>query len=360
MKKVYILINHFQVQDGIARAAISVANELAKRPDVSVTLRSLFRFDPQMKKLLSPRVKAKPFLGFYFRGLAKLVGLIPKRWLYRLLVREKYDIEIGFCMTLPTQIVAASTNAQAKHYAWMHGYDDGLTLLDSYRRMDKVMTVSRCNEERFRCETNGQISAQCCHNLADDEKIRAMGGEAVEVPEGRGLTFIAVGRLEPGKGILRLIECCGRLKREGYAFALWLVGDGAQRRELEKRAAELGLREEVVFFGAQRNPYAYTSRADVLVCASYSEGYSTSCVEAILLDVSVLSTNVSGAEEIVSDAKAGMVVGMEDEALYRGMKAILDDPSLVEKWKETLLTTREVFSYQNRAAELMRALEIDQ
>lgn len=360
MKKVYILINHFQVQDGVARAAIGVANELAKRSDVEITLQSLFRFDPKMKSQLSPRVKTRPFLGFYFRGLAKLVGLCPKQWLYRLLVREKFDMEIGFCMTLPTQIVAASTNAQAKHYAWMHGYDDGLVLLDSYRRMDKVMTVSRCNAERFCRETDGQIPVQCCYNLVDDEKVRSMGSETVELPEKHGLTFVAVGRLEPGKGILRLIECCGRLKREGYTFTLWLIGDGEQRRELEKRTAELDLQEEVFFLGAQRNPHAYTSKADILVCASYSEGYSTACVEAIMLDVPVLSTNVSGAEEIVSDAQAGMVVGMEDEELYRGMKAILDEPTLVKSWKKTLLTTRAVFSYKNRAAELMRALELDQ
>lgn len=359
MKKIYILINHFQVQDGIARSAIGMANELAKRPDTEVTLQSLFKFDRKMKSWLSPRVKAKPFLGFYFRGLAKLVGLVPARWLYKRLVRDEYDIEIGYCMNLPIRIIAASTNARAKHYAWMHGYDDGVTLLESYRKMDGVRTVSRCNAERFRRETEGAIPVRCCYNLVDDEKVRAMGSMAVEVPEKHGLTFIAVGRLEPGKGILRLIDGCGRLKAEGYDFTLWLVGDGEQRRELERRAAELDIEDRIAFFGAQRNPHAYTAKADVLVCASYSEGYSTACAEAVMLGVPVLSTDVSGAREIVSDAQAGMVVGMDDEALYRGMKAILDDPSQVDAWKETLLNTREVFSYQNRAAELLRALELD-
>lgn len=31
MKKIYILINHFQTQDGVARTAVGLANELAKR-----------------------------------------------------------------------------------------------------------------------------------------------------------------------------------------------------------------------------------------------------------------------------------------------------------------------------------------
>lgn len=358
MKKVYILINHFQVQDGIARSAIGMANELAVRPDVSVTLQSLFRFDKKMKNWLSPRVRVKPFLGFYFRGLAKLVALVSARWLYRLLVREKYDLEIGYCMKLPIRIIAASSNRNARHYAWMHGYDDGLVLMESYCKMDKLLTVSQANAERFLSESDGSVTVQCCHNLIDDEKVRTMGLEPMPSARKQGMTFVAVGRLEPGKGILRLIECCGRLKAEGYDFTLWLVGEGEQRSELEKRAAELGVGEQVVFFGAQRNPHAITAQADVLVCASYSEGYSTSCVEAVMLGVPVLSTDVGGAREIVSEAHSGMVVGMDDAALYEGLKAVLDEPELVVRWKETLLTSRTAFSYENRVKELERALEL--
>ena len=57
------------------------------------------------------------------------------------------------------------------------------------------------------------------------------------------------------------------------------------------------------------------SRADLLVCASFAEGYSTVCVEANMLGIPVLSTCVDGAKEIVDDAGAGMVVGMDDDSL---------------------------------------------
>lgn len=73
------------------------------------------------------------------------------------------------------------------------------------------------------------------------------------------VTFVVVGRLEPGKGVLRLIECCGRLKQEGEQFALWVIGDGEERKKLEKRADELGLGANVRFLGAQSNPYAIYS-----------------------------------------------------------------------------------------------------
>ena len=67
MKKIYILINHFQTQDGVARTAVGLANELAKRGH-QVTLQSLFKFEPGMKSWLLPQVEAKPFCGFYLRS----------------------------------------------------------------------------------------------------------------------------------------------------------------------------------------------------------------------------------------------------------------------------------------------------
>ena len=358
MKKVYILINHFQVQDGVARTAISLANELAKRDDIEVTLQSIFIYDKNMQRYLSPKVKTKKFIGFYFRGLAKLVDLIPDKILYKLLVREKYDVEIGYCMTLPIKIIAASQNRDCLHYAWIHGYDTGLTLRNSYEKMDKVITVSKSNAECFHEETDGKIPVFCCHNLMDDSKICNMGKEEINIQKDDAITFVAVGRLEYGKGIHRLIESCGKLKQEGYQFRLWLIGDGDQRAHLESLRRQLDLEKEVLFLGSQSNPYAYVSKSDVLVCASYSEGYSTVCAEAIILNVPVLTTSVGGAKEIIEDAQAGMMVGMEDSEIYEGMKHILDNPELIEQWKDTLHTTKSVFSYKNRAKEFTEALDL--
>lgn len=352
MKKVYILINHFQVQDGVARTAVGLANELAKRNDVEVTLQSLFKFEPEMKKWLLPQVKVKPFFGFYFHGFAKIADLIPDEMLYRLLIKDQYDIEIGFCMEMPEKIIAASNNRNSRKYAWIHGYDEGLKLLSTYQKMDKVVTVSKCNEERFRKETNNKIPVCCCHNLIDDHRICAMGQEPIPVTRGSEVTFVVVGRLEPGKGVLRLIECCGRLKQEGEQFTLWVIGDGEEREKLEKRTGDLGLSDNVRFFGAQSNPYAYMVKADMLVCASFKEGYSTVCVEANMLGIPVLSTCVDGAQEIVDDAQAGLVVGMDDDSLYTGLKQVIQNPEKIEEWKEIIKGTRKVFSYENRATEL--------
>ena len=358
MKHVYILINHLQLQDGVARAAIRLANELAKQPDVAVTLQSLFRFDRKMCHHLSPAVRCRPFLGFYFRGLAKLVDLIPDRILHKILVRQHYDLQIGYCMELPIKIIAAGTDPSTRRYAWIHGYDEGISLRSSYEKMDKIITVSQQNAARLHQETNGALSAHCCHNLMDDGAICNLGQESIDLPADEIVTFVSVGRLERNKGILRLIECCNRLKQAHYSFRLWIIGDGPERKTLEARVRSLDLCNEIQILGAQQNPYAYMAKADVLVCPSYSEGYSTVCAEAIVLNVPVLTTRVGGAAEIIGEAQAGLLVEQEDDALYEGMKQILDHPEQIAQWKDTLQITKQRFSRENRAKELFTALEL--
>lgn len=358
MKKICILFNHFQFQDGVARTAVGLANELAKNREIEVVLRPLFKYDKKMLETISMRIKVEPVLKLYFRGLVRLVDLIPDRLLYKIVFRKKYDIEIGFGMSLPIKIVGSSQNKLAKHYAWIHGYNEGLTLKRYYEKMDKVISVSKCNAERFEAETQGLIPVDYCYNLVDDDVIRAMGTTPINVKKTEELTFVTVGRHSEEKGFLRLIECVNRLRKEGFKLKLWLIGDGPQHEELIKKSLELGLEDEVYFAGGQQNPHAYTAKADVFVCSSFVEGYSTACTEAIMLNIPVLTTDVSGGREIIDEAQSGMLVGKSDEDLYNGMKTILEHPELIVQWKQTLEKTKDKFSYKYRAERLWEVLEL--
>lgn len=358
MKKICVVFNHFQIQDGIARSAIGMANELAKDENIEVTLRPLFKCDVKMKDRLSSRVKLKSLFGFYFQGFAKIIDLIPDKLLYKLVFREKYDIEIGYCMKLPIQIVASSTNQKSVHIAWMHGYDAGITLRPFYEKMDKVICVSKEGAQRFEKDTEGKIPVDFSYNLVNDVVVREMGNCAIEKEKTSAITFVGVGRLETGKGFLRLLQCAGRLKKEGYQLNIWLIGDGPQKEELCRTVKQLNLDEEVTFWGEQKNPHAITSKSDVFVCPSYGEGYSTACTEAIMLGIPVITMEVGGAKEIIEDAQAGILAGTEDEELYTSMKMVLENPQLIAEWKETISETRKKFSYVERVERLKKVLDI--
>lgn len=359
MKKICFLINHLENSNGVTKAAIDIVNMLSERDDVEVCLKSIFRFDKDMRKIISPKVKLDTLFGFYFHGFSKIVDAIPDKILYSMIFKEDYDIEVGFCFELPNKIVAVSKNKRAKHLAWMHGYDEGLVLRDYYKKCDKVICVSKHNADRLANELGDVSIVDYCYNLVDDKRVQKMGEEPVEQEKGEGILFSTVGRLSPEKGYSRLLDCVARLKSDGYSFHLWIVGDGPEREVLKEKAKKLDILDRVFFAGEQRNPHKYTSKSDVFVCSSFSEGYSTACTEAILLGVPVITTNVSGGAEIINTSEAGLLVGIETEELYNGMKMVLDKPEMIKDWKEKVAETRHKFSYESRKNKLLSVLGLD-
>ena len=375
MKRILILFNHFQIQDGVARSAIGIANALSKKPDVEVTICPLFRYDTTMLDRLNARVIVKPIFRHYFRGMAKLVAKLPMKWLYKWIIGNDYDVQVGLCMSLPIKIVAAfpkkKNNNQKSNrvgskshiitrFAWMHGYDNGLTLKAEYERIGKVVCVSKFNADRLKKEAENAFNVEYAYNLVDDEEIRKKGLETIPVQRPDCIQFVTVGRMSPEKGYVRLLEICQRLKIAGYHFKIWLIGDGPQKEELEVKAKELDVEGIVEFLGQKSNPHAYTAKADVFICSSFDEGYSTACTEAIILGVPVITTDVSGGQEIIDEAECGLIVPKDsDDALYQAMRKVLENEEIVANWKKTLSVTRERFSYKNRIEKLYKIFEMD-
>ena len=77
-----------------------------------------------------------------------------------------------------------------------------------------------------------------------------------------------------------------------------------------------------------------------------------------MLGIPVLTTAVSGAKEMIDQAKAGLVVDNSTTAFYNGLKWVLDHPEVSKEWKDTLEKTKESFSYQERKKKLFEVLEI--
>ncbi|MDO4431823.1 MAG: glycosyltransferase [Aerococcaceae bacterium] len=359
MKKICFAFNNLQFSDGISRSVIGIANALALRNDVEVTLRPLFICDKSVLPLLSEKIKVKPLFRFYFRGLSQLIYRLPKRLLYRMIFKESYDIEVGFQYFIATKAVASS-DRQAKHYIWMHGYDEGLLMKEHYLKADKVMCVSKYNANRLTHKLEGRVPVQVCYNPIDDESIRQQAAQQPPMKRPEVPLLVTVGRLSPEKGFVRLIKVLARLRQEKYAFHLWLIGNGPEREHLEALIQEGALTENVTLLGEQSNPHQYTAQADIFVCASFAEGYSTACCEASILGVPVISTDVSGAREIIADAQAGLVVDLDDDSLYDGLKRVLNTPELITQWKHTLQASRQNFYYENRIAQLYQVLELEE
>lgn len=359
-KKICLLYNHFQLQDGVNRSAIAIANEMVKRNDVEITLIPLYTFDPECFDYLDKRVIVKKGFGFYFRGLGSIIErFLPPKFLYKWLVNDKYDVNIAFQYGVCEKIIASGTTDRHKSIGWMHGYDEGLVCKQEYLKIGKVVCVSKCNADRLRKEMNNAIEVDFNYNPIDDEKIRIDGNIPIDIERRDCMQFITVGRMSPEKGFGRLLNIAAELKNNGYQFSLWLIGDGPLLPLLKQQCKKLKLEKEVLFLGGKRNPHAYTAKSDVFICSSFSEGYSTVCTEAVMLGVPVVSTCVSGADEIISEAECGLVCGMDDQDLYEALKYCLDNIDIVNAWKNTLRRTRYKFSPSMRIKRFCKIIGLD-
>ncbi len=139
-------------------------------------------------------------------------------------------------------------------------------------------------------------------------------------------TVVCVGRLSEQKGQLLLIEAVGRLRDEGVAVKLVLVGDGEMRQEIETRLAELDLGAHVTITGwaSGDEVRGQLLAAKALVLPSFAEGLPVVIMEAMALGRPVLSTYVAGIPELVRPTESGWLVRAGSvEHLTAGLKEVL-------------------------------------
>ena len=352
MKKICMVFNHLNFSDGVSRTAIGIADLLADN-GFKVDLIPLYRCDEAIFSTLHENVSVRPVFRTYFRGLDKLLALISPRLLYRLAVKDTYDIEVAFQERMATRIIAASSNKSALHYAWIHVLFDDLDYSVYKGRFDRIVCVSKGNAQILQKDHPDIGSVAYCYNPIDDGRIKQQAKEDTELEKNSGvMTMVSVGRVQAQKGYIRLMKILQRLKEEGFRYEFWLIGDGPDMEEVSAYVKDKDLKE-VRLLGSRNNPHAFTAKADLFVCSSFYEGYSTACTEACILGVPVITTDVSGGREIIEEAEAGMVTGLSDDELYEGLKAVLSDPGKVRQWKEKLSETSHRFSYSARASRLL-------
>ncbi|APW64240.1 Alpha-D-kanosaminyltransferase (plasmid) [Paludisphaera borealis] len=149
----------------------------------------------------------------------------------------------------------------------------------------------------------------------------------VPLPEARRL--VCVGRFAEQKGLPVLLEAAGRLRAEGVAFDLTLVGDGPLRGEIEAQVKRHRLEDCVRLAGWKSNAEVRNLITDsrALVLPSFAEGLPVAIMESLALGRPVISTWVAGTPELVEPGVCGWLVPPGSaEALASAIRELLDTP----------------------------------
>ena len=162
------------------------------------------------------------------------------------------------------------------------------------------------------------------------------------------IKLIGVGKIEEVKGFDRLARIHKRFIDEGYPVHTYILGEGSKRDELSAFLEAENIRDSFTFLGYQTNPYKYVKNSDLFVCSSHSEGFSTAATEALIVGTPVVTTLVSGMKEMLGENNEwGIVTENDEEALYLGIKRLLDDQALLAYYKEKAAQRGKTFSTAN-------------
>lgn len=154
------------------------------------------------------------------------------------------------------------------------------------------------------------------------------------VPENKTPQLLCVGRLTRNKGQHVLIEACARLKETATPFHLTFVGDGEDLESLRHQASMAGLEKEVTFAGAlgQDALKAVYRTATVFILPSFAEGVPVVLMEAMAMEIPVISTCITGIPELVESGKDGILTTPADsETLFRKIKLLIEEPLLCSR-----------------------------
>ena len=164
------------------------------------------------------------------------------------------------------------------------------------------------------------------------EQALAVPRKDLGIPEDAHLA-LAVGRLDPQKGIPDLLAAAERVIPQDPAWHLALAGDGPCRSWLlEQLAARPLLNGRVHWLGTRDDVPGLLRSANVLVLASLWEGMPNVVLEAMAASRPVVATAVEGTEELVLPGQTGWLVPPGDpQSLGAALLDAARDPELCRR-----------------------------
>ena len=156
--------------------------------------------------------------------------------------------------------------------------------------------------------------------------------------------FGTIARLEPQKGHDHVVKALRGLREENWEY--WIVGDGSQRKKLERLVERYELEPHVKFLGWQVRATDYLRQMDIFVLASRWEGQGIALIEAGLAGLPVVATNVGGIPEVVTNEVTGVLVPPRSERrLAEALERLLKNGELRSRLgKQAKVEMKEKFN----------------
>ena len=341
MKKLLFLI-HDLGEGGAEKVLLNLVNNM-DQTKFDITVMTLFDYGVN-KQFISPHIKYKTWCKKMFRGNSHFMKLFTPEQLHKLIIKGKYDIEVAYLEGPCARVISGCQDKNTKKVSWIHieqhGEKEASASFRSvneankcYNKFDKIVCVSNMVKKHFEDALSINVPVEVYYNTNESQKIISKSKEQVDdvIFEKEKIKLVGVGKLLSNKGFDRMIRVVERLAIEGYPVCLYILGIGPMENEIRQYISDHKLEDTVILLGYKTNPYKYVAKCDLFLCASHAEGFSTAATEALIVGTPVCTVEVSGMKEMLGENNEyGVVVKNDEEALYQGIKNLLDSKENLE------------------------------
>ena len=210
-------------------------------------------------------------------------------------------------------------------FNWWKGFSDTIN------KADRVVAVSEKSAQGLR-EVCGVTSPIVVRNPLLSDPFSSSWQKEYDKKDGRPFTITTVARLYVTKGLTYLLDTASLINKKYPHVEFKVYGEGDLREELVAKAESLGLDGNRIF------PGAYTDRdtlsrimagTDIFLLPSILEGQPLAIVEAMAYGCPIVSTNVGGIPELLTDNVNGLLCPPEKpQCLAEKIEVLINNPTL--------------------------------
>lgn len=200
-----------------------------------------------------------------------------------------------------------------------------IKLMKLLYRMDRVVpiAISDLIENELRLLYKKLKNIELVYNPVDIDMFKTERN----VTKKTETLFITVGRLSDQKNHLLLIDAFSSALKEISSIKLVIIGEGELKIMLQEKITKLNLENSIKMIGVTNNVNMYLKEADVFVLSSKYEGLPLSILEAMASGLPIISTDVGGVSDIVTD-NGILVMPQNCEELSKAIKKLALDNQL--------------------------------
>jgi len=290
-------------QGGLERVCALTAQLLKTEYDVHLVVFNTagMIYDVSGVDLIDLKLGAVPGKVGKILNLAKRVKRVRK-------LKKELGIQISYSFGQTANLVNVLSKRKDITWAGIRGYG---TLQNKKemdfvcKRADRIISCTKVMEADI-AEGHRVQSSATLYNPCNIEEIKQLTKAEIK-PEFAaflkrpGKTVVSMGREHDVKGFWHLIKSVYLLKKDLPDTKLIIIGAG-DYLEYKDLAVKLGMENDVLFTGVQKNPFALLAKADVYALTSQSEGFPNALIEAMACGLPCVSVNCkTGPAEILQE-----------------------------------------------------------